>query len=152
MTLGMRRRSFPQFNWSVVAPLLIALALLFGASGFIYGLVAPDRAGDSDGALQRAGTGGGMDLRAPDLVKSKLFSLSARITGSPTIRKGPGTQYDEVFKVNEGQEFHIVACSPGCSWVRLMTLDNAQWWLPSTFVAVSGDINELPVLTPAEGR
>lgn len=151
MPLGSRRRSLPQLNWAVVAPLTVALALLVGASGFIYGLFAPEGDTTSVTAQRAPGTGGAADLRPPELVKSKLFSLSARIIGTPTIRKGPGTQYDEVFKVNDGQEFHVVACSPGCSWLRVFSLtETEQWWLPSSFLSVSGDVSELPVLTPVE--
>lgn len=153
MPFGSRRRSLPQLNWAVVAPLTVALALLVGASGFIYGFFAPGSDIGSGVTAQRApGTGGGVDLRPPELVKSKLFSLSARIVGTPTIRRGPGTQYAEVFKVNDGQEFHVVACSPGCSWLQVFSLtgEQEQWWLPSTFLAVSGNIDELPILTPVE--
>lgn len=145
---------FPQFNWSVFAPLLIVLAMIVGVSGWIANLTI-DRerapAAASGASAPAPGTGGGVDLRPPELVRSQLFSLSVRVSGNPTIRRGPGTQYAAVTKAAEGQEFHVIACSPGCEWLRLFSLaDDGQWWLPAVFLAVSGNIQELPVLTPSE--
>lgn len=92
-----------------------------------------------------------MDLRPPELVKSDLFSLSARVVGSPTIRRGPGTQYAEVKRAGDGEEYHVIACSPGCEWLRVFPLnDTGQWWLPSSFLSVSGKVEELPVLSPVD--
>ncbi len=140
-----RRLSLPQFNWSVLGPLIVVLALVVGVSGFVASLMA--------GGTGRhvPGTGGGYDLRPPELVKSQLFSLSARVNGSPTIRRGPGTQYPAVGKATDGQELHVIACSPGCEWLRVFNLnDDGQWWIPSAFLTVSGRVDELPVLTPVD--
>jgi hypothetical protein len=157
--LGVPRNSaFPQLNWAVAGPLVVALALIVGISGFIFSLTVTDtslgrsRGGDTSEGSHVPGTGGGVDLRPPQLVRSQLFSLSARVVGSPTLRRGPGTQYAVVSRPTEGQEFHVIACSPGCEWLRVFSLnDDGQWWLPATFLAVSGNVNELPILTPTDG-
>jgi hypothetical protein len=144
---------FPQFNWPVFGPLIVALALIVGVSGLIWSLSITNRSDASDRAAggRVPGTGGGVELRAPDAVRSKLFSLSARVNGTPTIRRGPGTQYEVVSRANDGQEFHVIACSPGCEWLRLLSLtDEGQWWLPAVFLSVSGKVEQLPVLSPAE--
>src|SRR5207249_9302551 len=117
----------------IFGPLIVVFALIVGVSGFIVGLVGT---GDGDSAGQPgghvAGTGGGVDLRPPELVRSPLFSLSARINGSPTIRRGPGTQYAAVDKLPDGEEVHVIACSPGCDWLRILSLtDDGQRWIPS---------------------
>lgn len=144
----------PQFNWSVFGPLVVILSLIVGVSGFVYSLGTGEDAGPAQAALSAThapGTGGGADLRPPELVKSELFSLSARVNGSPTIRRGPGTQYPTVAKAVDGQELHVIACSPGCDWLRVFSLtDSGQWWLPSAFLTVSGDVHQLPVLTPTD--
>jgi hypothetical protein len=148
---------FPQFNWAVFGPLIAVLALIVGISGFVVSFTVPG-SGSSGGSSEATtrdthvpGTGGGVDLRPPQLVKSQLFSLSARVNGTPTIRRGPGTQYPVVAKVTDGQEFHVIACSPGCEWLRVFSLtDDGQWWLPSVFVTVSGKLEELPILTPID--
>ena len=148
-----RYQWFPQFNWPVFGPLIVALALIVGVSGLLWSLSLTgrsDRTGVSSGG-RVPGTGGGAELRAPDAVRSKLFSLSARVNGSPTIRRGPGTQYEAVSKASDGQEFHVIACSPGCEWLRLLSLaDEGQWWLPAVFLSVGGKVEQLPVLSPAE--
>ena len=151
-----KRESVPQFNWPVFGPLIVALALIVGVSGFMYSLTTtreqPGPVREPAGDARAPGTGGGADLRPPELVRSKLFSLSARVNGSPTIRRGPGTQYPAVAKAMDGQEFHVIACSPRCEWLQIFSLtDDGQWWLPSVFLSVSGDVQELPVLTPVEG-
>ncbi len=149
------RLGFPQFNWPIFGPIMVLLALLVGISGFVVSLTMESGAGSvSAGASggRVPGTGGAEDLRPPDAVKSKLFSLSARVNGNPTIRRGPGTQYATVNQATDGQELHVIACSPGCEWLRVFTLsDSGQWWLPAVFVSVSGRVEQLPVLTP-EGR
>ncbi len=145
---------FPQFNWPVFGPLIVVLALIVGISGFAVSLTTGS---DGVGAARQEsqshmpGTGGGEDLRPPELVRSKLFSLSARVNGSPTIRRGPGTQYPSVAKAVDGQELHVIACSPNCEWLRVFSLtDDGQWWVPSAFLTVSGDVHQLPVLTPTD--
>lgn len=147
----------PQLNWSVAGPLVVILSLIVGLSGFVVSYTGTGIGGSDDRPVSAArnlgasGTGGGVDLRPPELVKSQIFSLSARVAGSPTIRRGPGTQYAPVAKATEGQEVHVIACSPNCDWLRVFSLnDEGQWWLPAAFLVVSGKVDELPVLTPAE--
>jgi hypothetical protein len=144
---------FPQFNWPVLAPLLCLFVLVIGISGFVYGSLLVD---DSSGAISSSGgrtvgRGGGIDLRPPELVRSKVLSLSARVVGAPMIRRGPGTQYAEVKRAADGEEYHVVACSPGCEWLQVFSLsDPGQWWLPSSFLSVSGKVEQLQVLTPVD--
>ncbi len=61
-----RRFSLPQFNWSVLGPLIVVLALVVGVSGFVASLMA--------GGTGRhvPGTGGGYDLRPPELVRHAI--------------------------------------------------------------------------------
>ena len=140
---------FPQFNWAVFGPLIVVLALIVGVSGWVASLTMGDLGGVSVG--RTPGRGGGADLRPPELVKSQLFSLSARVNGQPTIRRGPGTQYAAVSKATDGQEYHVIACSPGCEWLRVFSLnDDGQWWMPAVFLSVSGETDQLPILTPTE--
>lgn len=149
------REVLPQFNWPVLGPLIVVLALIVGVSGFIVTLTATGTRTNAPrrpaGESLAGGTGGGADLRPPELVRSQLFSLSARVNGAPTIRRGPGTQYPVVAKAVDGQEFHVIACSAGCEWLRVFSLtDDGQWWLPAVFLSVSGATAELPVLTPSD--
>jgi hypothetical protein len=134
------------------------LALIIGIAGFVVSITV---SGDTSGGQSQGagisghvpGTGGGVELRPPELVRSQLFSLSGRVTGSPTMRRGPGTQYPAVRQVADGQEYHVIACSPGCEWLRVLNLnDDGQWWLPAVFLDVSGELEELPILTPSESR
>lgn len=55
-------------------------------------------------------------------------------------------------KAHDDQELHVIACSPGCAWVRVFSLDDdGQRWVPLVFLSVSGRLEELPVLAPGEG-
>lgn len=150
-------------NWAarpradLLVPLVVALALVVGLSGLVVGFTDAPATGGGPVTLSTArtptapGTGGGTELRPPGVVRAQLLSLSARVSGTPTIRRGPGVQYAAVARASDGEEYHVIACSPGCEWLRVFTLtDDGQWWLPSVFVSVSGDVARLPVLAPTE--
>ena len=158
------RDRMPQFNWPVFGPLLGIIATVL-----IVGLVvgarllpdigdsAPDQrvAGtnpDRDAPLpQNPGTGGaGPVLLPPSVAELKLHSLAARVSGSPTVRGGPGTQYPGLHQLKEGEEVHVIACSPGCEWLRILSLIDAQaqHWVPAVFLTVAGRVDALPVLRP----
>lgn len=131
----------------------MVVALTIGISGFVYSFFSPGAGSSSQAANATAvlGTGGGYDLRPPSAERAKVYSLSARVLGNPTLRRGPGTQYAPVQAASDGQEFHVIACSPGCEWLRIFTLgDDGQWWLPANFLSLSGDVKTLPVLTPTD--
>lgn len=154
----------PQFNWPVFGPLLGILAtfLVVGTVIAVRVWPATDSAGeqatviggnpDRDAPLSaNPGTGGAGPVLLPPAVRElKIRSLSARVTGSPTVRLGPGTQYPGAHALQTGEEVHVIACSPGCEWYRILSLTdaNAQFWVPGTFLAVTGSPDTLPVLTP----
>lgn len=136
---------FPQFNWSVFGPLVVVFALVVGLSGFVVSLTIPH----PEARAVPAPAAPAADLRAPERVRPQFSSLSARVVGAPMIRRGPGAQYDAVARALDGQELHVIACNPGCEWLRVFSItDDGQWWLPSSFLTVSGKVQELPVLAP----
>ena len=94
--------------------------------------------------------GAGAALLPPQVRELKLGSLSALVTGTPSVRRGPGTQYLGDYTLHNGEEVHVIACSPGCEWYRILSLSDAeaQLWLPAIFVTVNGRVEDLPVLTP----
>jgi poly-beta-hydroxyalkanoate depolymerase len=55
-----------------------------------------------------------------------------------------------VFALHHGEEVHVIACSPGCEWLRILSLNeaDAQHWIPAVFAVVNGPTDSLPVLTP----
>ena len=162
--MSLTRDRMPQFNWPVFGPLLgILLTVL--VVGVVVGVrVWPDGE-DADARAQRdgsnperdaplpanPGTGGAAPVLLPPAVQAlKLRSLSARVIGTPNVRSGPGTQYPSQYALRDGEEVHVIACSPGCEWLRILSLTDAQaqLWLPAVFLAVSGPVETLPVLTP----
>ena len=164
--MSTRRDRMPQFNWPVFGPFLGIIATLL-VVGIVVGVrVWPD--GSGDGASVRSardganpdrdaplpaspGTGGAGPVLLPPAVRElKLYSLSGRVSGSPTVRRGPGTQYPGVHVLQNGEEVHVIARSPGCEWYRILSLSDAeaQLWLPAIFVTVNGRVEDLPVLTP----
>lgn len=156
-----RHNLLPQFNWPVFGPLLGIFATIM-----VVGLVLLPRVWPADqntsaafGANPQrdaplpANPGiGGPDpaLQAPPPRSAALATLSARVIGTPTVRRGPGTEYLTGDTLANGAEVHVIACSPGCSWLRLLTLGNAdaQVWIPAVFLSVNGALDGLPVLTP----
>jgi hypothetical protein len=155
----------PQFNWPVFGPLLGIIATLLIVGTIIGGRLASDRLGDSPATRTADGTnpdrdaplpanpgtgGAGPDLLPPAVRELKLRSLPARVSGTPTVRSGPGTQYPGVHTLQNGEEVHVIACSPGCEWYRILSLTEAtaQLWVPAVFVQVNGRTDTLPVLTP----
>ncbi len=152
----------PQFNWPVFGPFLGIVATLF-VVGLVVGVrLWPDGAEEPSAALgtspdqqdalpPQPGTGGPGPLLLPPAVQElKLHSLPARVSGTPNVRRGPGTQYPSVHMLADGEEVHVIACSPGCEWYRILSLSDAeaQLWLPAIFVTVNGRADALPVLTP----
>lgn len=153
----------PQFNWPVLGPALGIIATLV-----VVGLVVSGRMwGGSNRAPQPVASGGNPDRNAPlpanpgtggagpvllppAARELKLRSIPARVNGLPTVRRGPGTQYAGVGQLQHGEEVHLIACSPGCEWYRILSLTEpeSQTWLPAVFVTVNAKTDTLPVLTP----
>jgi hypothetical protein len=149
----------PQFNWPVFGPLLGAVVALivvaFVVGARLWPAGGPSAFGtnpDRDAPVTAtAGRGGpGPMLLPPEVRELKLHSLPARVNGTPTVRSGPGTQYGGVYQLTAGEEVHVIACSPDCEWLRILSLADAQaqLWVPAVFVSVNGRTESLPVLTP----
>jgi len=159
------RDRMPQFNWPVFGPFLgiLATLLLVGAVVGVRLLshdvddpasvrVTDGSNPDRDAPLpETPGTGGAGPVLLPPAVRElKLRSVPARVSGSPTVRTGPGTQYAGIHQLTNGEEIHVIACSPGCEWYRILSLSDAtaQLWVPAVFATVNGRVDSLPVLTP----
>lgn len=157
---------FPQFNWPVFGPLLGIAATLVVVGLVVGARLWPDVSTSNRGSdpiasgtnpdrnaplPENPGMGGaGPVLLPPDVRELKLRSLPARVSGSPNVRGGPGTQYPSLHQLQNGEEVHVIACSPGCEWLRILSLTDgrAQHWVPAVFLTVSGRVDALPVLTP----
>jgi len=152
----------PQFNWPVFGPLVGILTVLFVVS-FVIGsrvLARPESSSvpsvatgsnpERDAPLPASPGRGGPTLVPPAAAELRLFSLPARVLGAPTVRKGPGTQYGGLHSLQNGEEVHLIACSPGCEWYRILSLSDpgVQFWAPAAFLSVSGKPETLPVLKP----
>lgn len=160
--MSRNRDWMPQFNWPVFGPFLGIIATLL-VVGLVVGVrLWPDGAAENPAAFgtnpdqddplpTNPGTGGAGPLLVPPEVRElKLRSLPGRVSGTPSVRRGPGTQYPAVHPLSDGEEVHVIACSPGCEWYRILSLSDAesQLWLPAVFVTVNGRADSLPVLTP----
>ena len=162
--MSLTRDRMPQFNWPVFGPLLgiiltvLVVGVVVGVRVWPDGEAMDDRARRDGSNPERdaplpanPGTGGaGPALLPPAVQALKLQSLSARVIGTPSVRSGPGTQYPSTHTLRDGEEVHVIACSPGCEWLRILSLSDAQaqFWLPAVFLAVNGRVESLPVLTP----
>lgn len=152
----------PQFNWPVFGPFLGIVITILVVVGVLAVRLLPESDGggptsvangvnpDRDAPLPANPGRGGPEPVAPTAVRTAIYSLSARVVGTPTVRRGPGTQFAAVYALESGQEVHVIACSPGCEWLRLFspTDATAQLWLPAVFLNVSGNVATLPVQAP----
>jgi hypothetical protein len=154
----------PQFNWPVFGPFLGILATLLVVGAVVGVRLWPggdNVAGtpilsvdgtnpDRDAPLPENPGVGGPALQPPGARDARIRSLPARVSGTPGVRAGPGTQYPGLHQLKDGDEVHVIACSPGCEWLRLFSATDpqAQHWVPAVFLTVAGRVETLPVLTP----
>jgi hypothetical protein len=57
------------------------------------------------------------------------------------MRSGPGTAYEVVGQIHEGEQAAVVACNENCDWLKL-----ADGWISAEFVEIIGESKSLPVV------
>lgn len=76
----------------------------------------------------------------------------AAMTGMVTtfrlnVRRGPGTQYGVIDKINLNETYPVVGRSEDTLWVQISG-PSGTGWVAKTYMSLSGDINALPVGQP----
>lgn len=130
----------PQFNWSVVGPALLALALLLGGGGLLATHVphpgAP--AGRSTAAAAEAAT-----RRAQG--GSAAAHVGGLVIGTPHLRNNPNSNAIVLQDLQSGETVDVSGCAEACIWYLVTPPDrSAAGWVPSAFIHVQGDEQKLP--------
>ncbi|MFN2203357.1 MAG: SH3 domain-containing protein [Caldilineaceae bacterium] len=82
-------------------------------------------------------------------VMATVTSQNARLN----VRDGPGTTFDIVKRANPGEQFVVLARTALGDWVQVALPDTEEGsgWVATDFVALSGQIDSLPVSGPISG-
>jgi hypothetical protein len=71
----------------------------------------------------------------------------ATITRTQNVRTGPGTNYDVLGQLSEGDQARIIGANIDLSWV-VIEFRGQQGWLSASILDIFGDLNTLPVIAP----
>jgi uncharacterized protein YgiM (DUF1202 family) len=66
-------------------------------------------------------------------------------TGALNLRQGPGTAYQVVTTVMQGQTVYLVGRNNSGSWLLVRAPNGAQGWANATYIRTNANINALPV-------
>lgn len=74
------------------------------------------------------------------------------------VRAGPGTIYDIIGGTQKGDELKVIAKTPRCDWLQVITPKGVEGWVSATYVKLNLDCDDIPVgsipptLTPTAVR
>jgi uncharacterized protein YraI len=67
--------------------------------------------------------------------------------GTITVRAGPGTSYDRIGELRNGETRRITGRNAGGDWWQF-SFDGQNGWVYGDFITISGDRAAAPVVTP----
>ena len=67
--------------------------------------------------------------------------------GFQNVRTGPGTNYDVLGQLQQGQQAQVIGANIDLSWV-VIEFRGQQGWLSRSILDVFGDLNTVPVIAP----
>jgi uncharacterized protein YraI len=83
---------------------------------------------------------------------STVFSptITARVIADPVLRlrTGPGEDFPVVAGAATGAVFTVTGRSRDAGWLRVCCVNNTPVWLSTQFVAVTGVLEQAPVVEP----
>ena len=86
---------------------------------------------------------------ATSLTASPSVPTQARITGDGLqVRVGPGTTYEVIASLAEGDEVSVLGRDEMGDWVKVGLDSGEEGWVAAEFVDVGGGLKAVPVLTP----
>lgn len=137
----------PQFNWSILAPVALAVAAAAAVTIFLISVATPYGGRRSQAVVpssaRRSSDSGGS---TPASVTSSVL-LPGRITGTPYLRSAPSSVAAPIAELQNGQPVEISGCSATCAWYLVMLAGQPTGgWVSGSFVTVQGDSRRLPAL------
>lgn len=83
-----------------------------------------------------------VDGTAPEVSGNNAVVTSARLN----IRTGPGTSYDIITTVNQGQTMALIGRNGDSSWAKIRLGDGREGWVNASLIQPGVAINTLPVV------
>ncbi len=76
-------------------------------------------------------------------------AAQVRITSeSANVRNGPGLVFPVIGSVSQGETYHVTGTNATGAWWRICCLGESKaGWVRSDLVEISGDLNQIPVIT-----
>lgn len=134
----------PQLNWSILAPIVLALAALAAGIVFFMSVVS---AGPQRQSLPPSNSTTRVTLGAPAHAVTTGVQLQGRVIGTPYLQASPSSTAAVVADLHADETLTLSACSDACAWYQVTTADGAtSGWVPSAFVSVQGNDRSLPVV------
>ena len=70
------------------------------------------------------------------------------VSESANVRNGPGLVYPVIGSVTQGETYHVTGANATGTWWRICCLgESKEGWVRSDLVEISGDLNQIPVIT-----
>lgn len=63
------------------------------------------------------------------------------------VRSGPGTNYDVIGQLRQGDQAKVIGTNPGSTWV-VINFRGLQGWLSRDILDIFGDLNTVPIIAP----
>lgn len=90
-----------------------------------------------------------LDTETPSPTATPSVPTQARITGDGLqVRVGPGTAYEVVASLAEGDEVNVLGRDEMGDWVKVSLDGGEEGWVAAEFVDVEGNLKAVPVVTP----
>ena len=86
------------------------------------------------------------DVMQSGTVTPELAPFAAVIQDKVNVREGPGTAYEQMGQVTEGQELNIVGKNPAGDWWQVCCVDSQQVWIIGQFVQAQGNLGDVQVV------
>ncbi|MGI8550663.1 MAG: SH3 domain-containing protein [Dehalococcoidia bacterium] len=138
----------PQFNWSILAPIVLAVAAIAAGIAYIFSVTA----GHSHPASQRAAalvtaSPPGFSTQPLLVTPARGVQLPGRVTGTPHLRSEPDSTAPILTDLHNGDPVQVSACSLACGWYLVAPSGRpSPGWVSAAFIMLQGDEHRLPVV------
>jgi hypothetical protein len=134
----------PQFNWTLIWPVLFALVV--GGAATIFALSHAPHPAPQAARLIAVSTADAASAGRQPVQQGGVY-LNGRVIGTPHLRAEPSSNAMVLQDLQAGDTVDISGCSPSCGWYRINVPGRpSPGWVPAAFVTVQGDDQRLPVI------
>lgn len=89
------------------------------------------------------------DIETPPPAATPSVPTQALIVGDGLqVRVGPGTAYEVMFSLAEGDEVNVLGRDEMGDWVKIGLDSGEEGWVAAEFVDVGGNLKAVPVIAP----